>query len=513
MHFLLKHPFLKSIIFLIVAVLLPLVVWSALQRQDTRQRASETPYNPDVPTVTFYFDQTPLTKPIGQIFDVFISIDTGTTKVSGVDYTFVFDNTKLEFVSFIPIFRVDTIASTYENVAETNASGSFRYAIASPSESIVGRKLLATVQLKAKAAGQGSVTLRNGLVVSQDYAGVPLNIAYNTIVYDIVSPEIPTPTPAPTTPPTATSVPPTATPVPPTATPVPPTSTPIPPTATTAPRVGDATGEGDVNILDYNIWLSEVKGSATTKRSDFNNDGKVDLLDFSIWKKAAEGLVAVTIPPNAPTSPPTLIPQPTAIPTNPPQSASILPASPNYKRVFKTSEQIRQYNGNFVVEANSLPGAQVTRGLNGADKICQHRATSRNLGGTWKAWLSDTQTAVAYRFEKANVPYKLLNGTTIANNWTDLTDGNLLARIDITEFGVTTLDGPVWTGTLPNSTSRSTDINATCYDWSSSYSFTSGGVTSGYTGGQAYSYKTDFEWTNGGGSSCASLKGIYCFEQ
>lgn len=49
---------------------------------------------------------------------------------------------------------------------------------------------------------------------------------------------------------------------------------------------GDATGDGFVNILDYNRWKDEYLGALTTKTSDFNKDGKIDLIDFSIFRKA-----------------------------------------------------------------------------------------------------------------------------------------------------------------------------------------------------------------------------------
>ncbi|HPJ17318.1 MAG TPA: hypothetical protein PK639_03790 [Candidatus Woesebacteria bacterium] len=52
--------------------------------------------------------------------------------------------------------------------------------------------------------------------------------------------------------------------------------------------VGDASGDGLVDILDYGIWKKEYV-SNTKEKADFNNDAKVDLLDYSVWKREYGG--------------------------------------------------------------------------------------------------------------------------------------------------------------------------------------------------------------------------------
>ena len=77
-------------------------------------------------------------------------------------------------------------------------------------------------------------------------------------------------------------------------------------------------------------------------------------------------------------------------------------------------------------------------GLAGADAICQTRADSPGslaAPGTYKAWLSDATASPSTRFTQATVPYKLVNGTTVAPNWAGLVDGSLDAPIDVTEQG------------------------------------------------------------------------------
>lgn len=47
---------------------------------------------------------------------------------------------------------------------------------------------------------------------------------------------------------------------------------------------GDATGEGDVNGLDYNRWRNEFKRVLDTKTADFDCSGTIDQLDYNIWR-------------------------------------------------------------------------------------------------------------------------------------------------------------------------------------------------------------------------------------
>ena len=67
--------------------------------------------------------------------------------------------------------------------------------------------------------------------------------------------------------------------------------------------------------------------------------------------------------------------------------------TPAPKRVFVTSTT---YKGNL-------------GGLAGADAKCQTRANAASLGGTWKAWLSDSTTSAASRLTQSVSGYILLN--------------------------------------------------------------------------------------------------------
>ena len=60
----------------------------------------------------------------------------------------------------------------------------------------------------------------------------------------------------------------------------------ITPTVTPILKLGDANGDGKVDLVDFGIWKNEYLGKLTTKLSDFNKSGVVDLGDFGVWKKA-----------------------------------------------------------------------------------------------------------------------------------------------------------------------------------------------------------------------------------
>ena len=88
-------------------------------------------------------------------------------------------------------------------------------------------------------------------------------------------------------------------------------------------------------------------------------------------------------------------------------------------------------------------------GLNGADAICQERAGAGGLPGTYRAWLSDGTGSPSTRFRRSGQGYRLPDAaqTSIATDWTDLTDGKLRHAINVTELGETVppppLRGPV----------------------------------------------------------------------
>jgi uncharacterized protein DUF1554 len=144
-------------------------------------------------------------------------------------------------------------------------------------------------------------------------------------------------------------------------------------------------------------------------------------------------------------------------------------------------------------------------GVAAGDIYCQTVADAEHLGGTWRAWLSDTSSSPSTRFRRATVPYRLLDGTAIANDWTSLVSGALQHAIDVDEGSGVLLSRSnfkVWTGTSPNGTYS----GEACGDWTSD--------SAGTTGDVGLTSQSNGQWTNAQQAFCneTGLR-VYCFEQ
>jgi hypothetical protein len=125
-------------------------------------------------------------------------------------------------------------------------------------------------------------------------------------------------------------------------------------------------------------------------------------------------------------------------------------ADHNEKTVFVTSVS---FNGNL-------------GGLTGADDKCQVQAggpASIVPSGTYLAWLSDGTDSPDTRFTKSAHPYMLPDGTKIAEDFTDLTDGSIQHTIDIDPTGKPLGSQLFWTGT--NSDGTTVQHFVTCNGW------------------------------------------------
>ncbi|MBI4039043.1 DUF1554 domain-containing protein, partial [Candidatus Daviesbacteria bacterium] len=178
------------------------------------------------------------------------------------------------------------------------------------------------------------------------------------------------------------------------------------------------------------------------------------------------------------------LPSPGATPTPTPTPVPI--------RVFITSTN---YNGNL-------------GGVAGADAKCQTAANSASLGGTWKAWISESAgNSPSVRFNSTssyrNSNFALLNGTVIANNWTDLTDGSIQNPINRTENNALAASSRVWTSTNPDGTHNS---SGSCSNWTSSLS--------SFYGFVGHNSLKDNGWSFAiAGDECILNDPLYCFEQ
>ena len=184
--------------------------------------------------------------------------------------------------------------------------------------------------------------------------------------------------------------------------------------------------------------------------------------------------------------------------------------------VFVT-EEIYSMNLLGAAQSNFLADcAGAATGLEGADCICQQLADAEGLGGIYKAWLSTDVDSPSTTFPQSIFPYVLVNGAQVADNWTDLTDGDIdtCIRIDQTGTAKVAMCAPdnvsnsnfaVLTNTLTDGTSLG---GTNCSDWTSIASMP--GVQGGI-----FDHTND-EWTIDEPTSfnCDNTDlFLYCFEQ
>ena len=142
-------------------------------------------------------------------------------------------------------------------------------------------------------------------------------------------------------------------------------------------------------------------------------------------------------------------------------------------------------------------------GLSGADAKCQGLATAAGLPGIYKAWLSDDTSSPSTRFVPSSGPYQLVTGTPIAANFTDLTDGILLALIKVTEKGGGAGNTVyIWTNTKIDGTRDSTTEH--CSNW---------GTNAAGDGAVGDASLGDSRWTKDNSAVCSSFRHLYCFQQ
>ena len=160
-------------------------------------------------------------------------------------------------------------------------------------------------------------------------------------------------------------------------------------------------------------------------------------------------------------------------------------------------------------------------GAIGADSFCQNLASIAGLSGTFKAWLSESTyiSSPAGRFIQSSIPYTLVNGTRIANDWSDLTDGSIQNPINIDEYGNASIAAMVFSftqidgspGLFESSTSSCYGDDCNCNNWTNPNE--QGSPPPGSAVGQT-SITTD-DWTDYSFGNFCGPSGypVYCFEQ
>ncbi len=299
----------------------------------------------------------------------------------------------------------------------------------------------------------------------------------------------------------------------------------ITPTGTNKLPLGDIFpldgGDGVINSADKaemnREWVIDSQANVSLARpGDLNNDSLVNSFDWSCMRQDFNSADAPE-PQGGPISGLSSSPVPSSGSTNNVTVVNTVLSpvptvgSSGTKRVFVTSQT---YDGNL-------------GGITGGDQKCQTSANSANLGGSWKAWLSDSNTDAKNRIPDAK--YVRIDGQTIANSKAILTSniGNnfLQNPIDIDERGniySSSHNGvgqnpEVWTGTEYNGTkifgtaSNGTQAVVDCSDWTTNASNLSTGVTglSNITFGVGWTRNA----FGGVGTLCYRQASLYCFEQ
>lgn len=164
----------------------------------------------------------------------------------------------------------------------------------------------------------------------------------------------------------------------------------------------------------------------------------------------------------------------------------------------------------FRVFVTASPTLAVLGGVADADALCQGEAAAAQLQGTYRAWISDSQSSPLTRFGKAlSRPYVRLDGLAIAGTWDIMVTAGLSQPISLTAYGVPiTADTPcvndfVWTGTDMSGLPWG---DMFCAEWTSDTSDISVAV------GSALSAVSP-DWTLCNSASCGTLARLYCFEQ
>lgn len=170
----------------------------------------------------------------------------------------------------------------------------------------------------------------------------------------------------------------------------------------------------------------------------------------------------------------------------------------NYpKRIFATDNT---YNGNL---KGNCPTAAT--GTEAADCLCQEAANNAALGGTWKAWISNSTTDASARLSDVG-PWNLVGSTTVAFDNLAGLSATPATAINVNENGQT-ITGQVWTGTALGGSKIGCGVTNDdfCVDWTSQFN-----GSGGMTGNTANS---DNKWTQDGCGGCDQARRLYCVEQ
>jgi hypothetical protein len=141
--------------------------------------------------------------------------------------------------------------------------------------------------------------------------------------------------------------------------------------------------------------------------------------------------------------------------------------------------------------------------------MCQSIADSAGLGGSWMAWISDSQSSPSVRFTPAQVAYRLVDGTTVAADWTALTSGTLAHAIDHDEHAQPVINQEVWTATQSDG-AHMTNMGLLTASDCQDFAWNANDMTTAAVG---FTSRVDPGWTGIYQQFCYRTARLYCFEQ
>lgn len=157
------------------------------------------------------------------------------------------------------------------------------------------------------------------------------------------------------------------------------------------------------------------------------------------------------------------------------------------------------------LSTNKYTGGAVG-GVAGAHDKCQADANAAGLSGQYLAWISDDTFSPATDFVQSTLPYQLVTGDVIADDWADLIVAPLQHGI-IYDANGDLYSGEAWAALAWTGTNTDgTKMPHNCNGWTNN-------TADGDTGKAVLSSNFPTFWTRSGKGACDAQRFLYCFEQ
>ena len=196
--------------------------------------------------------------------------------------------------------------------------------------------------------------------------------------------------------------------------------------------------------------------------------------------------------------------------TEPPGFVSVTATLPNGKDTTNTTGFEVLVGSPRVIFATSTTQDGNLGGLCGADATCNSLASAAGLPGTFQAWLADSTQSPSTRESQVGAPYIRTDpsATVIANDWADLTDGDIDVAVSLDENGVVAgAVDEVWANV--EAVGAGAESTNHCGDWTINNS-----SSEGLAGRRGLRNSATSSWTQEFvGSGCMALLHLYCVEQ